>query len=467
MFSSLRSRLWLSYALLITAALFIVTVFFIYYLVVNPPESRRLNAQMNLALSALTSQTKEWSGLPAPRLRAFLREQDQFFNLRWLLIHPESGLLFDSRAAGAPPLNLARLNWPSRWTRLVSDAEGAGWLAVVRRLPNGNLLVAATPRPRISVLSVLADEFLPPIILGGLMALVLALILAYWMARWVAAPLQNLLDAAARLPEHGPQPLQLRGPREVQELLKAFNQMAQRMQASQKSQKSFVANVSHELKTPLTSIQGFAQALLDGAADTPEAQRTAAQVIYDESARMHRMVLDLLDLARLDAGMLEIQRHEVELAALLRAVVARFAPQAEQAQIQLRLAAPDLPAIPGDGDRLAQVFTNLVENAIKFTPPGGEIRLQARPTGEWVEVLVQDNGSGIAPERLPHIFERFYQADPARPGGARHGSGLGLAIADEIVRAHGGKIRAQSALGRGSLFIVSLPRARDRSKINI
>jgi signal transduction histidine kinase len=243
----------------------------------------------------------------------------------------------------------------------------------------------------------------------------------------------------------------------VQELTHAFNDMGARVRASQQSQREFVANVSHELKTPLTSIQGFAQALEDGTADAPEARRQAAGIIRQEAERMHRMVLDLLDLARFDSGMMDFQRTALDLPALLRNVTERLTPQAQAAGVTLELQTGDLPAIVGDGDRLVQVFSNLVDNAIKFTPSGGRVGLQAAALPNGVQVEVSDTGAGMTPEVAAHIFERFYQADASRRGGGKHGAGLGLAIVQEIVRAHGGRISVRSAPGAGSTFTVSLP----------
>jgi two-component system, OmpR family, sensor histidine kinase ResE len=180
-------------------------------------------------------------------------------------------------------------------------------------------------------------------------------------------------------------------------------------------------------------------------------------VIYDESGRMHRMVLDLLDLARLDAGTLDLQRASVDLVALLNGIVEKFTPQARQGNVNIHVEASPLPAVIGDGDRLAQVFTNLVDNALKFTPSGGSITLRARQEGSVILVEVADSGAGISPEAIAHIFDRFFQADPSRSGGQKHGAGLGLAIVKEIVAAHGGKISVRSEPGTGSTFTVTLP----------
>jgi signal transduction histidine kinase len=329
-------------------------------------------------------------------------------------------------------------------------------------MPNGRVLLVAAPRPRAAVLNVFADEFFGPILQAGVIALFLSLILAFALSRWVADPLQQVVSAARNFPTDNMHPVEPRGPREVQDLTRAFNSMVGRVHASQRSQRDFIANVSHELKTPLTSIQGFAQAILDDTAGTPEARKQAAQIIHDETGRMHRLALDLLDLARLEAGTADLEMSKVDLKVLLRGIIHKFTPQAQNADVALRLdVSDDLPPVTGDGDRLAQVFTNLVDNALKFTPANGGIVLSGRKVGGRMEVSVTDSGIGMESEALPHLFDRFYQADPSRAGGetaaGRRGVGLGLAIAKEIVEAHGGKIGVRSQAGQGTTFEVHLP----------
>jgi two-component system sensor histidine kinase ResE len=234
--------------------------------------------------------------------------------------------------------------------------------------------------------------------------------------------------------------------------------MISRVDSSQKSQKDFVADVSHELKTPLTSIQGFAQAILDDTADTPESRKQAAQIIYDESGRMHRMALDLLDLARLESGIADLEMSEVDVETLLQNIVEKFTPQAKRANVELKLNIPaGLPMVVGDGDRLAQVFTNLVDNALKFTSEGGGVTLSVKEVGSEMELSIADTGSGVPKEALPRLFDRFYQVDQSRAGGEKHGTGLGLAIAKEIVQAHGGRIGVRSQAGQGTVFVIHLP----------
>jgi two-component system sensor histidine kinase ResE len=243
--------------------------------------------------------------------------------------------------------------------------------------------------------------------------------------------------------------------------------MAQQVRASRDAQRDFVANVSHELKTPLTSIQGYSQAITDGTAADDESIRRSAGIIHDEAERMGRMVSELLDLARIESGQAVMRQEPVDLRSLLENVVEQFRLRAEEAEIDLLAKLADLPPTTGDGDRLAQVFTNLMDNAFKHTPTGGKVTVKAEtltPSGvrRWkkawhraIEVAVSDSGKGIPPEDLSRVFERFYQVDKAR----KHtGSvGLGLAITREIVEAHGGSIKAESIVGLGTRFSVVLP----------
>jgi len=457
MFSSLRSRLWLTYALTIIAALLVVAVIFIIYLLDNPVIYRQTRLRLASVQETLLARQADWANLPRAQLQALLTDQARELGVRLLVLTPKRRVFADSQPALEAALEVGPLYRLLRLNQTVLDAQGRPWLYLTRKLENGNWLVAAVLRPKVSFWSIFTDELVPPLLWGGALALVLALFLAFWMARWVADPLQGLISAAQEFSGGEVRPLARKGPQEVQELVGAFNQMTARVQAGQRAQREFVANVSHELKTPLTAVQGFSQAILDGTAATPEQQRQAAQVIFDEAARMHRLVLGLLDLARLEAGIADLKRAPVNLATLLKGVGERFAPQAQQAGVALEIQAVNLPALTGDGDRLAQVFTNLVENAFKFTPAGGRVAVNAVFNGEAIEVTVVDTGVGISPEALLRIFDRFYQADASRQGGQKHGVGLGLTIVSEIVRAHGGKISVRSTVGMGSQFVVWLP----------
>ncbi|HEX3053121.1 MAG TPA: ATP-binding protein, partial [Aggregatilineaceae bacterium] len=248
------------------------------------------------------------------------------------------------------------------------------------------------------------------------------------------------------------------GPQEVRTLASSFNDMVDRVAVTQAAQRDFLANVSHDLRTPLTSIQGFSQAILDGVTSDPATAQHAAQIINDEAARMHRMVEELLELARLEAGRVNLRRHAVRPSDLLRGVADSISVKAYEKSVQLNVQIPpDLPRISGDADRLAQVFLNLLDNAIRHTPSGGQVSLLAAAQPQWIVVQVRDTGEGIPAADLPRIFERFYQVDKSRQRDRGGSMGLGLAITKQIVEAHNGRIQADSVIGQGTTFTIWLP----------
>ena len=220
--------------------------------------------------------------------------------------------------------------------------------------------------------------------------------------------------------------------------------------------RDFVSNISHELRTPLASLKALVDTLRDGALeDPPAAQRFLSRIEVEVDA-MTQLVQELLELSRIESGQVPLQRRPVDVTEVVVPPVERLRPQAERAGLRLSLRLPSDMRVLADQERIQQVVTNLVHNAIKFTPPGGEITITASHVGQEIVVAVQDTGVGISADDLPRIFERFYKADRARSGG---GTGLGLAIAKHIVQSHGGRIWAESVEGRGSTFSFSLPSA--------
>ncbi|MDH5607188.1 MAG: HAMP domain-containing histidine kinase [Anaerolineae bacterium] len=459
MFNSLRSRLWISYALVIAAVLALAAGALLVFLA-------RDNPQTNLKLRSALEEIARPGALPLrqpEQLLAYIQQADQQYAVRLLVFGPSRELIADSRQEGAAPIEKipalpanALRNYP---VRNYVDANGQRWAYTFRALPGGYIILAAAPRQVLGeiIQSNFSRDIFASLARAGGFALVLSLLIALLFSRWVAAPLQKMAAAARAAADGERRQVTLEGPREVRALGQAFNEMTAQVHASSQSQRDFVANVSHELRTPLTSIQGFAQAILDGTAGTPEAKVQAAGVIQTEAGRMYRMVVDLLDLAKLDAGEEVINRRPVDLQALLQSVVQNFSPQSREAQINLQVELAPLPSMIADGDRLAQVFTNLLDNAIKYTPSGGRVIVRARQVDGWVEVGVQDSGTGMPADEIGRVFERFYQLDKSRPGGRQRGVGLGLAIASEIVHLHGGYMEVNSQPGLGSEFKVRLP----------
>jgi signal transduction histidine kinase len=324
---------------------------------------------------------------------------------------------------------------------------------VVRPLGTDRGLAAAELQPPAGIAAIFADEVLPLFFQAGLVALVFSFVLAWLIARWVSMPVQDLVRGTRKVAEgEFDYPITRAGPDELRDLQDSFSEMGRRVQSSLKSQRDLVANVSHELRTPLTSIAGYAQAILDGAAATPEAVRQAAGVIHQETQRMRRLVEGLLDLARLEAGLAAMVRARLDLGTLLVAAGDRFAPRARAAGVKLQIASPEALSVLGDADRLSQVLDNLLENALRHTKSGSEVHAEATAQGGWAILRVQDSGPGIPAEALARVFERFFRAD--RMG---EGAGLGLAICKEIVEAHRGTIGAENALAGGAIFTVRLP----------
>lgn len=327
---------------------------------------------------------------------------------------------------------------------------------------NNLFVLVAQPPPHHSlreVFRLFGDTFFTPLLRAGILGLGVALLLAALIARSVARPLQHMSKAATQIARGDfDQRVPVNGPHEVRTLATTFNGMAQRVATTQQAQRDFLANVSHDLRTPLTSIQGFSQAIVDGVAADPQSAQHAAQIIHDEAARLHRMVEGLLDMARIEAGQFDMLRHAVRVDSVLQGVSDSLSFKAHEKELQLSCEIPaGLPRVAGDGDRLAQVFTNLIDNAIKHTPQGGQVSISARADTQHLVIQVADTGVGIPMDDLPRIFERFYQVDKSRQRRQRDGVGLGLAISQQIIEAHGGTLNVTSQVGAGTTFTILLP----------
>lgn len=225
-----------------------------------------------------------------------------------------------------------------------------------------------------------------------------------------------------------------------------------------KLRKDFVANVSHELRTPISMLQGYSEAIIDDIAATEEEKREMARIIYDESLRIGRLVNELLDLARMEAGHISLNLEEIDFPAFIQRVTDKFQGIAKEKQIHLTWQVSEESVMTNlDPDRIEQVLTNLIDNALRHTPECGFVKVGYELKADGHHVSVQDSGAGISEEDLPFVFERFYKGDKARTRG-RSGTGLGLSIAKNIISAHNGTIKVQSKLGHGTTFSFHLPR---------
>ena len=294
------------------------------------------------------------------------------------------------------------------------------------------------------------------LILGAGGGLLVALAFSVFLARRIGRPIE-LVTAAARRMGAGDldQRVPVGGTAETADLAVSFNTMAANLATAQQLRRQLVADVAHELRTPLANIRRYLEAIEDGVVEPDEA---TVRTLREEAAQLNRLVDDLQELAQAEAGSLRLDRQASDLGELIERTIA--ATRARAAEREIALAAsiePSLPPVEIDRQRIAQVLQNLLANALTHTPPGGRVVVAARRLDErFVEVAVEDTGAGIAPEDLSHIFERFYRADSSRAR-ATGGSGIGLTIARQLIAAHGGSIEATSEVGRGSRFVFTLP----------
>ena len=292
--------------------------------------------------------------------------------------------------------------------------------------------------------------------LGSFGGLTVALMIGLFLARKMTAPLRNLTLAAERMAAGDLEqqvPVQSRD--ELGQLATAFNRMSQEVALQTRLRRQMTADIAHDLRTPLTAIAGYVEAFEEGDLE-PTPERLA--LVSTEVRNLQEMVSDLRMLSQADAGELRLNLQPLSPAALIERAAAAHQRNAEQRGVGLRVAANVNGAqVRVDEARIARVFDNLVDNAVQHTPAGGEIVLSVAEAPDGVVFTVRDTGKGIAPEDVAHVFDRFYRADKAR-GGDGH-SGLGLAIVRALVEAHGGTVRAESEVGRGTAMIATLPAA--------
>ena len=327
--------------------------------------------------------------------------------------------------------------------------HGTEYFIAARKIGNGRkapALVLLRPRSR-------GNSAFYPFFVGLLIAagagIALAALAAFLLARRIARPVRRVVDATRHLAEaRNPEPVPIEGAYEIASLARAFNEMAEQLARARAAEKQFLLSVSHELKTPLTAIRGYAEGVADGTFDMDEAVAT----ISIEAARLERLVRDLLDLARMNRTDFSIHREEIDLATIAGEAVRRYEGQARDFGVALEAIAPGPSPAIGDPDRILQVASNLIENALRLTPREGIVRVFAEPG----LLVVEDTGPGLSQEDLPRAFERFYLY--SRYGSDRPvGTGLGLSIVKELTQGMGGSVEVEATPGRGTRFTVRLP----------
>lgn len=502
-FQSLTGRLLLSQIGLVFIALALTGLVFVA--IARPVQRefvyRRLSD--NLLPAALMVRTQQLPQRPLTatqgeeisrqileRLAALLRAQSEAQRIRALLLDAEGErVLFDS--AG----QLEGMRWPAESLRIVGESgtrfpqepfravrgrlllAGESWSLTGARLfnqtfppPHEIILIQMVPSPSLvgSLSSVMGDLMPWPALLFPSILLVTILLLSWGFSRSLSRGLVPLVDGTRKIAAGQLDfriRLQRQIPTELRHLAENFNSMAADVQRSRRAQREFVANVGHDLRTPLTSIRGFAQALLDGTVGDESGRSRAARIIYDETERLSGLVEELLELARLDGGQLELSRTPLRLVDLLQRSAEVVAPRYRAAGIELKLQSGPADAwIFADSERMRRVLINLLDNSCTYSEAGARVTLGYQASSddlEW-EIFVVDTGTGIPEEDLPFLFDRFYQVDKSRKQG--QGSGLGLAIVRDLVEAHGGHAGVASVEGLGTRFWIRMPRFEERSE---
>ena len=415
-------------------------------------------ARVRQFVSGYYDRGPDWRG-GSPDLQEFLQRAGPVSGVQIEVFDRSGALIADSHASLPPVLNAREdKNWQKRKDDLQKfplfrNGEQIGAFTVSDSnvpVPNSWGPVQANP-----VADRISGEVKRSLLWAGLSAAALGTLLVWLLSRRTLAPLQSLGAAARRLGRGDlSQRAQTSGPTEIRELAQNFNLMAADLEETERQRRNLTADVAHELRTPLSNIQGYLEAIRDGLVQpTPETIDT----IHAQAIHLSRLVDDLRLLAQVESGELQLQVTSARIQDLLQSSVEAMRPRALAKGVVLSLETdPDLPPLQLDLTRTSQVVGNLLENAITHTPEGGTVTISSTASDGQVVISVSDTGPGIAPDDIAHVFDRFYRADPSRSR-ATGGSGLGLTIARRLVEAHGGTIEAESRVGEGSRFTVRLP----------
>jgi signal transduction histidine kinase len=449
---SLQFRLLMAFTLVVVVTIG-VTFFFIYHTTRSAisqfeerAEEMRIG-RIEFELSRYYYQRNGWEGIQ-PYV-------EQWGNIHgeWIIVTDDQGIVVaDSR--GELLGEFYQSDVPGR---VISPQWEEGSIGSLYTGPEESPRAGpAPPPPSTPVLFLAIGRFF---IWGGLVAVAIAVALTFFLSRRTLTPVRALTSAAERLGRGDfSQRVQIKDKGELGELARTFNSMADDLERAEKLRKNMVADVAHELRTPLSNIHGYLEALRDGVV---KPDKKAIRSLHEEALLLSRLVDDLQELSLAEAGELKLVRREEDIGGLIKQAVAA---QKRAKEVSLAVEMPDrLPPVDIDSRRIGEVLRNLLENAVAHTSKGDTITVEARQRGKLVEVSVTDTGEGIPAKELPNIFERFYRVDKSRTR-ATGGSGLGLTIARRMVEAHGGQIEVQSEAGKGSRFAFTVPVAGKPSR---
>ena len=501
MFKRLTTRLVLSQLLVIGAAmatlifvlLSLVQSYFVQAALDSLRIQARLSAQMVVPSSAIAASNIQQSQLPSASNSIQANNQSPS-SMQVQNAVPQTATLNNA----LPTLNNSfrlSLDLETR-VRIVnargvveSDSEGTDLgrtvsdiAAVKAALANqesayveGDLVIASAPLRRdnrvvgaaflsqpLRDVSIVMADLRTRVLTSAAIALIFAALVGVFLARGIARPVRQLTAAANELAQGDfNYPLETTSPDELGDLARAFRSMSTDLQQMLQARTDLVANVSHELRTPLTAIKGLVETLRAGAVEDTAVRDTFLASIEQQTDRLTRLVNDLLILSRADSQALALQIRPTDLTALARSCVLQLTPRASAAQVMLKVEGPGAP-VQMDSDRIQQVLVNLLDNAIRFSPPGGTVTLSISQTTDSTCVTVSDQGPGISEAEQARVFERFYRGDKSRTRQGDGGAGLGLSIAEALVHAHGGDIGIQSQPGHGATVWFTLPKEEIR-----
>ena len=433
---------------------------------IQAEQDRVRASRINFALADFYRTNGDWDGA-----KEFVAKLSFQVEREIVAVDADGNVVGDSRWYRWPGRN-GRGRWndnpplppPHHFTPVVSDNVPVGAVVVLARGREGAIPLIlddhddAEPLNAEPRLARFAEAVNRSLLLVGLIACAVGVLLVLLLSRRVLGSIGNLTAAARRLGGGDlSSRVNVKGSDEIAELGHAFNAMADALEDSERQRRSMVADVAHELRTPLANIQGHIEAMQDGLLQ-PDA--ATLDTVHRQTLYLNRLISDLSLLAQTEAQELRLQLEPGSIADLAARVTDSFRPRAELQSVRLDTNLPDgLPLLNLDRLRIEQVMGNLLDNAIRYTPPGGTVTIAALSHSDGVRVVVADTGPGIPADALPHVFDRLYRVDPSRDR-ATGGAGLGLTIARRLVEAHGGTVWAESEAGAGSRFGFDLPRPR-------
>lgn len=385
-----------------------------------------------------TGERDTWVGV-----QTLLEGMAKTSNARFVMADLEGNVLADS------------IGEEANWTRINSEQSKPFAAFLIEGQP---VLAYAVPMVETG-LKTIEESFIRSVNRSLLIAIgaagVVALLLTLLLSQSITGPIGELTSAAREMGKGDlSQRVDVKTGGELGELADAFNAMADGLERLEQLRRNMVTDVAHELRTPLSNIRGYLEAIRDGVVE-PTTETISS--LYEEAMLLNRLIEDLQELALAEAGQLRLERQPIHIGDVLEKAVILVDAQAHKKGVSVEIEIqPDLPVVDADAGRMVQVMRNLLNNAVTATAPGGEVRVTAREVDSKVEVCVKDNGTGIDPEHMPFIFERFYRPDKSR---ARKtgGAGLGLAIVKQLVEAHGGEIGIQSEIGKGTTVTFTSP----------